>query len=97
MRVIIELTEDETKSATISRQSGAEQSRDEPARNQIPTSDGGSPSEELLRGLGSGAAQSGVTGETLTNGGGVTNGSAASNAGEPTGWLSIAMGEGGGG
>lgn len=97
MRVIIELTEEETKSATISRQSGAEQSGDQPARTQIPTSDGGSPSEELLRGLGGGAPEGGVTGEALTNGAGVTNGSAASNAGEPTGWLSIAMGEGGGG
>jgi hypothetical protein len=94
MRVIIELTEDEARSTTVDRRTAGERPEEPSERQEVRTSDGGSPSGQLLANLGSGGlAMSGSSGLTGDGGAGDVNGGAASNAGEPTGWMSLATGE----
>lgn len=94
MRVIIELTEDETRSAKVERQTAGGKSEEAAERQEVPTSNGGSPSGQLLANLGSGGlAINGASGLTGNGKAGDSNGDAASDAGEPAGWMSLAMGE----
>lgn len=105
MRVIIELTDEEARSTTISRQTVDRRSEGETERQgerqeeqrAIPTSDGGAPSDALVSALGSGTFAGGGDIGPAGDGGavaGLDNG--ISNAGEPTSWMSIALGENGG-
>jgi hypothetical protein len=92
MRIIIELTEEESRSTKLIRESAGGRPAERSQPTEIPTSDGGSPSNELLSSLGGGTTigGSGVAGDA---GGGATNGGGITNAGEPSGWLALALGK----
>ena len=90
VRITIELTEEESRSATVDRQIVPGSSEQDKQSRGVETSDGGAPSEELLasvgRGGSAGGSQSGATGET---GSGPMNGGSPTDAGEPAGWMSL--------
>ncbi|HUG49154.1 MAG TPA: hypothetical protein VMP67_12165 [Candidatus Limnocylindria bacterium] len=82
MRIIIEMTDQESKSMTIGQggQAGAEQGSQ---AQEVQTFNGGPPSEDLLAGIR--AAGQGAVGPG--------NGSAQMDAGEAGAWMPIPVGE----
>jgi len=82
MRIIIELSEQEAQSATIGRGDAADAAQ-ESQQQDIPTSDGGAPAEELVVGI-EAASQAAP---------GTHSGTGPTDAGEPAVWLPMPVGE----
>jgi hypothetical protein len=81
MRLIIELTDEEARSTTITRRTTDERTGEQARPDETATSDGGSPPEELLLSLGAARQSEPVA----------TKASGDTDAGESPGWLAFAV------